>query len=62
MFQGQAMLSPTELAEFLGVPLHTVYAWRHKGTGPKGCKVGKHVRYRMADVQAWLDVQAEPAR
>lgn len=28
--------SPEELADMLGVPVATVYQWRHKGTGPAG--------------------------
>lgn len=46
---------PQWLADYLGVPLATVYAMNHKGTGPRRIKVGKHVRYRQADVDAWLD-------
>ncbi|MEU2251165.1 helix-turn-helix domain-containing protein [Streptomyces sp. NPDC019224] len=49
------LLSPAELASYLGVPVKTVYRWNHMGTGPKPCPVGKHVRYRPADVEAWLD-------
>lgn len=47
-----------ELAEFLGVPVGTVYRWRYIGIGPRGIKVGKHVRYRPADVEVWLEEQA----
>lgn len=48
------LMSPEELAEWLGIPVRTVYAWRHRGVGPRGAKVGKHVRYRRADAEAWL--------
>jgi hypothetical protein len=28
-------MSPiTDLSEMLGVPVHTLYRWRHKGEGP----------------------------
>jgi excisionase family DNA binding protein len=53
------LLSPAELAEYLDVPLRTVYVWRSVGTGPRGIRVGKHVRYRPADVDRWLDQQAD---
>jgi excisionase family DNA binding protein len=53
------LLSPAELAEYLDVPLRTVYVWRSVGTGPQGIRVGKHVRYRPADVDRWLDQQAD---
>lgn len=55
-----ALLSPDEVAHYLGVPIRTLYAWRHTGRGPRGFKVGRHVRYRRADVDRWLDQQADP--
>lgn len=42
------------MAEWLGVPIATVYQWRTKGYGPKGVKIGRHVRYRLSDVESWL--------
>lgn len=47
--------SVQDLADYLGVPLQTVYQWRKKGYGPRGVKVGKHVRFRPAEVERWLD-------
>lgn len=58
--QGSALLSPQQLADYLGVPLATVYRWRHESTGPRGIKVGKHVRYRRRDVEAWLESKTDP--
>jgi excisionase family DNA binding protein len=55
-------MSPEDLAEYLGVPLPSVYAWRYKGTGPPAYRVGRHVRYRVEDVAAWLDDRADPPR
>lgn len=46
-----------EIAEYCGVPLSTVYQWSSRGCGPKFIKVGKHLRARWADVEAWLDNQ-----
>jgi excisionase family DNA binding protein len=46
--------SVRELAEFLDVPVTTVYQWRSKRYGPVGLRIGKHVRYRPADVERWL--------
>lgn len=46
-------LSPEDLAERLGVPVMTVYAWNSRGGGPRFMKFGKHVRYKVADVEAW---------
>ncbi len=46
-------LSPAELAAREDVPLETVYGWNKQRTGPKYMKIGRHVRYRLADVIAW---------
>ncbi|MCK2237819.1 MULTISPECIES: AlpA family transcriptional regulator [unclassified Crossiella] len=43
-----------ETAGFLGVPLKTLYQWRWKGTGPRGRKVGRHLRFDPAVVRAWV--------
>jgi excisionase family DNA binding protein len=48
-------IGPSELATMLDVPEQTVYGWNSKGTGPRFAKVGRHVRYRRSDVEAWLD-------
>lgn len=47
-----------QVSEFLGVPVATLYQWRHKGTGPRGSKIGRHVRFRWEDVEQWVDQQA----
>ena len=39
----------------LGVPVATVYAWRSRGQGPRGLKIGRHVRYRLSDVEEWVE-------
>jgi excisionase family DNA binding protein len=46
-------LSPEDLAAELGVPLATIYRWNSQGTGPRYARLGKHVRYTRADVEAW---------
>lgn len=53
------LLSTAELAEYLQVPIQTIYGWRHKGEGPIGFRLGKHIRYRVEDVERWLDQQAD---
>nr|WP_042370267.1 helix-turn-helix domain-containing protein [Streptacidiphilus neutrinimicus] len=52
------LLSAEELAGFLQVPLSTVYVWNHRRQGPPAHKVGRHLRYRWAEVEAWLEDQA----
>ncbi|GAA0989583.1 helix-turn-helix transcriptional regulator [Nocardioides aquaticus] len=41
------------VATYLNVPRQTIYAWRQKGYGPHGFRVGKHLRWRAATVVAW---------
>ncbi len=53
-------LSPEALAERYGVPLETVYGWNKTRTGPRYMKIGRHVRYRLADVIAWENSRAIP--
>ena len=49
------LLSPVELASYLGLPVATIYRWRTYGEGPPGFRVGRHVRYRLEDIDQWLD-------
>lgn len=53
----EKLLSISDLSEYLGVPQGTLYQWRTKGYGPQGRRVGKYVRYRPEDVDAWIDGQ-----
>ena len=52
------LATPKDLADYLGVPIKTVYEWNSRGTGPKHRKVGRHVRYRWDDVDKWLEAQS----
>lgn len=59
----EPLLSAEDVAAFLSIPVRTLYQWRHKGTGPKGIRVGRHLRYRQQELEAWLDnLQAASAR
>jgi excisionase family DNA binding protein len=50
----ERLMTLTELSELLGVPVGTLYAWRYRGEGPAGYRIGRHVRYRRVEVEAWL--------
>lgn len=58
--RAERLLSKNELADYLGIPHRTVDEWRRRGRGPRGVRVGKHVRYRLADVDAYLEQNADP--
>lgn len=42
-----------DVSAFLGVPKSTVYGWRTAGRGPKGFRVGKHLRWHPRTVFEW---------
>jgi excisionase family DNA binding protein len=48
------LATPIEVAVYLQVPVKTLYAWRYEGKGPRAHRVGRHLRYRWEDVEAWL--------
>ncbi|WP_433054216.1 helix-turn-helix transcriptional regulator [Dactylosporangium sp. CS-033363] len=47
-------MSIDEVAALLRVPKGTLYQWRSHRKGPRARKVGRHLRYDRADVQAWF--------
>lgn len=56
------LLSPQQVADYLGVPVATVYTWRARGGGPRAHRVGKHLRYQLSDVENWLSERADEPR
>ena len=44
-----------DVADYLGVPVTTLYQWRTHGYGPTARRVGKYLRYKPDDVIAWFD-------
>jgi excisionase family DNA binding protein len=55
------LVTVEELADYLGVPVATIYAWRYRREGPLGFRVGKHLRFRWRDVEEWIDHQLQDA-
>ena len=55
MHQLEPIISAQELAEYLGLPVATIYAWRYRRQGPPGFRVGRHVRFRWSDVERWIE-------
>lgn len=41
-------------ARVIGLDHRTLEQWRYQGKGPAYLKVGRHVRYRPDDLDAWL--------
>lgn len=47
-----------EVADYLRVPVATLYQWRYRRIGPRASRVGRHLRYDPAEVRAWVERQA----
>jgi excisionase family DNA binding protein len=43
-----------QLSAFLGIPVGTLYQWRHRGDGPPAFRVGRHLRFDPVEVRRWL--------
>ena len=55
-------LTPEDLVVMLRLPsVETVYQWRRKGTGPRGFRVGRHLRFDPEDVRVWVQSLMERA-
>ena len=52
------VLTARETASFLGLAESTLAKWRCTGDGPQYLKLGKSVKYRLIDLNAWLEDQA----
>jgi predicted DNA-binding transcriptional regulator AlpA len=46
-----------DTADFLGIPVQTLYWWRTEGRGPRAYRVGRHLRYDPARIQEWLEAE-----
>ncbi|MDT4906761.1 MAG: hypothetical protein QOI69_2 [Pseudonocardiales bacterium] len=57
MIDNDRLLTITEAAELLRVPVATLRWWRHKGIGPRSFKMGRHVVYQRSDLDAWIEAQ-----
>lgn len=53
------LMTLNEVSDLLGIPVATLYRWRHRGEGPPGYRIGRHVRFRRAAVEAWIESRAD---
>lgn len=53
----------SELAAFLSVSNQALYDLRSQGRGPRGFRVGRQLRFRASEIEAWLAaMEADDAR
>jgi predicted DNA-binding transcriptional regulator AlpA len=58
-YPNDELLSMQEVAAVVRVPVATLRYWRHLGTGPRGFRIGRSVRYWHTEVHAWLNQQSD---
>jgi hypothetical protein len=51
------LLGPAQLGMQLGKSPAVLANWRYLGIGPRFIKLNRAIRYRVSDVEAWLDEQ-----
>jgi len=55
----EQLLTPEETARILRIKESTLYTWAYRRQIPSQ-KVGKSLRFRREDLEAWLKAQARP--
>jgi excisionase family DNA binding protein len=50
----ERLLNVEEVAEILGVPVSTLHYWSHRNENLVGARIGRRLRYRPADVEAYV--------
>lgn len=51
-------LTQYQFCRMLGVNTRTAARWREAGYGPRAYRIGREIRYKRSDAEAWLDDQA----
>jgi hypothetical protein len=53
----EPLLTTDEAAAYLHLAPQTLCDWRYRGTGPAYIRVHRRIRYRRADLEAWVQAQ-----
>lgn len=51
----EQLWSVEQTADYLALSVKTLYGWRGRKYGPPSYRIGNVVRYRPAEVRAWVD-------
>ncbi len=59
-FQPTDLLTDSEVAQYLRLTAHTLRCWRsaRSQTGLRFIRLGRQIRYKFSDVQAWIESNA----
>jgi predicted DNA-binding transcriptional regulator AlpA len=55
MSNNRTLLNTPDAAQFLDLRPGTLEVWRTYGKGPKFVKIGRAVKYRLQDLEDYLD-------
>ncbi len=53
----QSLMTTQQAASYLNVAVSTLEHWRSEGRGPAYVRLGSNVRYRVTDVDAYVQGQ-----
>lgn len=56
----ERLLTAAEVADLLGVSPGTILDWHEAEKGPPAFKIGRAVRFRREEVEAWLETKRAP--
>jgi predicted DNA-binding transcriptional regulator AlpA len=57
-FDPLELLTTKDLSKLWGIAEITLRIWRLNGCSPRYVKLGRSVKYRRIDVEAWLDARS----
>jgi excisionase family DNA binding protein len=59
----ERLWTPQEAADYLGIPLATLYRWRSMGSpSPDGMRLGRHLRFDPTTIREWAASRADSCR
>jgi predicted DNA-binding transcriptional regulator AlpA len=51
-------VAPETVVAFLELKsVRVLYGWNYEGDGPPAYKIGKHLRYRLSEVDEWAEAK-----
>jgi len=51
----EQLMTVDEVAELLQIPKSTLYYWRYQRQGPPAVRIGRALRYRKTDINAFVE-------
>ena len=51
------LLNEQQAADYTGLSVHTLRTKRCRGGGPPFVKMGRSVRYKLSDLNAWIEAR-----